>query len=79
MKALLSVVILLLSFGGVCWSYTPEEIAFIKEAAEQGDAYAQHSLGMAYGYGEGVPEDDEEAVKWYRKAAEQGDAIVIRP
>ena len=25
--------------------------------------------------GEGVPEDDREAVKWYRKAAEQGDAL----
>ena len=27
-----------------------------------------------YDNGEGVPEDDTEAVTWYRKAAEQGDA-----
>jgi TPR repeat protein len=27
-----------------------------------------------YAYGEGVIEDDKEAVKWYRLAAEQGDA-----
>ncbi len=27
-----------------------------------------------YANGEGVPENDAEAVKWYRKAAEQGDA-----
>ena len=27
-----------------------------------------------YRYGWGVPEDDEEAVKWYREAAEQGHA-----
>ena len=27
-----------------------------------------------YAKGEGVPEDDAEAVKWFRKAAEQGDA-----
>ena len=27
-----------------------------------------------YANGEGVPENDVEAVKWYRKAAEQGDA-----
>ena len=27
-----------------------------------------------YAQGEGVPEDDSEAVKWYRLAAEQGDA-----
>ena len=27
-----------------------------------------------YANGEGVPQNDAEAVKWYRKAAEQGDA-----
>ena len=27
-----------------------------------------------YGNGNGVPQDDAEAVKWYRLAAEQGDA-----
>ena len=27
-----------------------------------------------YSNGEGVPKDDREAVKWYRRAAEQGDA-----
>ena len=43
-----------------------------KKAAEQGDAYAQFYLGMIYDNGEGVPEDDKEAVKWYRLAAEQG-------
>ena len=44
----------------------------IKERAEQGDADAQFNLGFRYDNGEGVPEDDAEAVKWYRKAAEQG-------
>ena len=29
---------------------------------------------LKYTNGEGVPEDDSEAVKWYRKAAEQGNA-----
>ena len=29
---------------------------------------------MAYYLGQGVPQDHKEAVKWYRKAAEQGDA-----
>jgi TPR repeat protein len=28
-----------------------------------------------YGTGTGVPQDDDEAVKWYRKAAEQGHAV----
>ena len=43
-------------------------------AAEQGNASAQYNLGVRYANGEGVPQDDAEAVKWYRLAAEQGDA-----
>ena len=35
---------------------------------------AQHNLGYAYLNGEGVAQDDGEAVKWYRKAADQGHA-----
>ena len=42
--------------------------------AEQGDANAQYNLGQDVHNGEGVPEDNKEAVKWYTKAAEQGDA-----
>jgi TPR repeat protein len=42
--------------------------------AEQGDARAQYFLGRIYDNGEGIPEDDAEAVRWYRLAAEQGDA-----
>jgi TPR repeat protein len=40
--------------------------------AEQGDASAQFNLGLMYDNGEGVPENDIEAVKWYRLAAQQG-------
>jgi len=40
--------------------------------AEQGHADAQFNLGSMYEYGEGVPQDDKNAVKWYRLAAEQG-------
>ena len=43
-------------------------------AAKQGEAYAQYNLGVMYAMGEGVPENDVEAVKWYRKAAVQGEA-----
>ena len=50
---------------------TPEFEAILN-AAEQGDAKAQHNLGNKYRHGEGVARDDTEAVKWYRKAAEQG-------
>ena len=45
-----------------------------KSLAEQGDALAQFNLGLMYDIGEGVPENDAEAVKWYRLAAEQGRA-----
>jgi TPR repeat protein len=43
----------------------------IRKAAELGDVNAQCNLGKMYRCGEGVPQDDAEAVKWYRKAAEQ--------
>mgnify|MGYP006079232569 CR=1 FL=1 len=43
-------------------------------AAKQGDAYAQFNLGLMYVFGNGVPENDAEAIKWYRKAADQGNA-----
>ena len=42
--------------------------------AEQGDATAQFNLGVMYNKGQGVKQDDVEAVKWYRKAAKQGEA-----
>ena len=45
-----------------------------RRLAEEGDANAQERLGHAYSYGQGVPQDRDEAAKWYRKAAEQGNA-----
>ena len=42
--------------------------------AIQGNSSAQNNLGVMYDNGQGVPEDDKEAVKWYRLAAEQGSA-----
>ena len=45
-----------------------------KRLAEQGDANAQHILGLCYDNGEGTTKDPKKAVFWYTKAAEQGDA-----
>ena len=45
-----------------------------RKAAEQGDAAAQNNLGFMYINGEGVPQDYQEALKWYSLAAEQGHA-----
>ena len=43
-----------------------------KPLAEQGDASAQSNLAVLYREGRGVLQDDAEAVKWYRLAAEPG-------
>ncbi len=40
--------------------------------AKQGDADAQHNLGVIYRDGQGIPQDYKEAVRWYRLAADQG-------
>ena len=41
--------------------------------AAQGDAHAQSMLGLVYYRGHGVRKDHNEAVKWFRLAADQGD------
>ena len=40
--------------------------------ATAGDADAQFNLGWRYAHGRGVPQDDTQAIAWFRKAAEQG-------
>ena len=44
-------------------------------AAEQGSDHEQRLVGTMYYEGIGVPQDYSEAVKWYRLAAEQGNAL----
>ncbi len=44
------------------------------QAAEQGDARAQHDLGNMYEAGRGVAQDFAEAKRWYGMAADQGDS-----
>ena len=45
-----------------------------KRAAEEGDAEAQHVLGVMYGNGEGVSQDYVTARGWLEKSAAQGNA-----
>jgi hypothetical protein len=78
MKAFLTIV-LLLAFGAGVWGNTPEQIAEWKEAAENGEAWAQLKLGITYDTGDGVPEDHKEAVKWFKKAAQQGACCAYTP
>ena len=47
-----------------------------KVDAENGDVDAMYDLALMYEYGEnGLKEDDEEAYKWYKKAADAGDVM----
>ena len=47
-----------------------------KENAENGDAGAMYDLGVMYEHGEnGLKEVDEEAYKWYKKAANAGNVM----
>ena len=45
-----------------------------REAAKRNHAEAQFQLGCCYEKGEGVPADFAEAFKWWRTAAENGNA-----
>ena len=42
-----------------------QELADLRDHAEAGDADAQFTLGEFYTAGEGVPQDDAEAIAWY--------------
>jgi len=42
--------------------------------AEKGDAKSQLQIGYQYEHGEGLKENQQEAVKWFTKAADQGNA-----
>ena len=75
--------------GGAACAETPEpetpdaqtpkpaqdnSIEAIRTRAIAGDADAQAVIGFMYYDGEGVPQDDVEAVAWWRQGAEQGHA-----
>jgi len=82
--ATLAVVVALLFSAGAAWADYADGWAAYKRGdyvtalqewrplAERGHAEAQFLIGDMYANGEGVPENDALAVKWWRKAAEQG-------
>jgi uncharacterized protein len=52
-----------------------EAIRWYQQAADQGNAAAQYSLGLMHEKGRGgLAKDDAEAIRWYKKAADQGNA-----
>jgi TPR repeat protein len=54
---------------------SPSTISQLEAKAQAGDPGAQVALGKAYEAGRGVPQSYALAMKWYRTAAEQGNAI----
>ena len=48
----------------------------VQAKAEAGDAASELELGLRYTRGEGAAKDEGQAVKWFRKAAEQNYAEV---
>jgi len=47
----------------------------VRQEAAQRNAEAQFNLGMKYCQGNGVVQDDHQAVAWFQKAADQGYAL----
>ena len=60
-------------------NYSEEYQCYLKALEiNENNKNAQYDLGLCYEYGRGVTQDYYEAVKWFRKAAEQGDAYAQR-
>ena len=73
-KEILALLVVVACWGSTLqandWENAP--ISEVQKAAEQSDEKAQFLLGSMYANGEGVMQDDKQAVAWFRKAAEQG-------
>lgn len=53
-------------------------LALLKSAAGRGVAPAQFALGWRYEKGDGVTANLEEAMRWYERAAAQGDVLAVQ-
>src|SRR6185503_806122 len=49
-----------------------EAVAWLRKAADQGDAYAMYQLGLHLRRGNGVAWSEAEAMQWFKKAADKG-------
>ena len=54
-----------------CRKTTLGQFPRFRKAADQGNTTAQRALGQAYAEGRGVPQDQAESVRWFRKAADE--------
>ena len=52
------------------------QFKWFEKSAQQGNAFAQCNLGLAYYEGKGVDKkDDKKSVEWWEKSANQGNAV----
>src|SRR5437667_918190 len=58
-----------------CRKTTPRLSAGTAKQPDQGDVKAQGFLGYMYYNGKGAPQDNAEAIRWYRKAADLGNVM----
>ncbi len=65
----LPVTVLIVFFDFSCFAGEFEDTL---KLAEQGNSSAQNTIGVMYSNGEGVDKDGNEAIIWYKKAAEHG-------
>ena len=74
-----AILLVLSATSGICARVSPQDakeqaFAELQNRAGAGDVRAQVQIGLAYESGDGVAADDAQAVKWFRKAADQDDA-----
>ena len=69
---LLAAALSALGLNQAAWTNDVSGFRETLQLAERGNVQAQFNLGMMYENGQGVRQDDAEALRWYRKAAEQG-------
>ena len=74
-KLVASFIYILLFCASPALSLTNEEITEIINKAKSGNSEAQYQLGRMYMDGEGVKQNDQKAIEWFRNSAEQGLAI----
>jgi TPR repeat protein len=73
LKPILTFCVIFAAWFGICVGSDEFFQATLRTDAFRGDASAQRALAWMYANGKDVTEDQEEASRLYRKAAEQGD------
>ncbi|MBF1271437.1 MAG: sel1 repeat family protein, partial [Neisseria sp.] len=68
----LAAALIALGLNQAVWADNMPDFQETLQVAKQGNAQAQFNLGLMYANGQGVRQDDAQAVQWFRKAAEQG-------